>query len=532
MIPICRDPKRFVAALNTDRILLGWRQGRKACTLQALSVLRWQYIPNRPCVLPSYRRFGSLSQLKETANIPIMTEPSTTTPADSMPLTGPRSVDWWTGKQPHECPGFNAMNCALYSLPQCTFEPATITRETLQDYFDNTWTLTEVLLSSLQGEEAFMRSPYHNLRHPMIFYYGHPAAVYVNKLRVAGLLTDPINSYFESIFETGVDEMSWDDLVSCYLASLIVSLFCLLLLLYQSKNKLAWPSVAAVKDYRKTVYDTVTRLIQALTPAQLASIDQKSPLWAFFLGFEHERIHLETSSVLINELPLKFVRFPEALPGYHSSWPARSEDISTPIAGQHFPVNDMIDVPKQTVSIGKPREFPTFGWDNEYGHREFVVPAFRASKFKISNGEYLEFVKDAGYARRELWTEIGWKWRAFRNVKWPTMWLRTGPQGHHQYDLRVIFDQGPMAWNWPVCVNFHEANAFANWKSFKTGKNYRVLTELEHRAIRDSKLKAENVTDDHAVRYGGADIVSKVRMVFMGFTIFFHRNFYVILGWI
>jgi hypothetical protein len=26
--------------------------------------------------------------------------------------------------------------------------------------------------------------------------------------------------------------------------------------------------------------------------------------WAIFMGFEHERIHIETSSVLIRELPL------------------------------------------------------------------------------------------------------------------------------------------------------------------------------------------------------------------------------------
>jgi hypothetical protein len=37
----------------------------------------------------------------------------------------------------------------------------------LQDYFDNTWTMTEVLFSALQGEEPFFRPPYHELRHPL-----------------------------------------------------------------------------------------------------------------------------------------------------------------------------------------------------------------------------------------------------------------------------------------------------------------------------------------------------------------------------
>ena len=81
--------------------------------------------------------------------------------------------------------------------------------------------------ASPSGEEVFFRPPYHNLRHPLIFYYGHTAVVYVNKMRVAGLLTEPVNAYFESVFETGVDEMSWDDL---------------------SKNDMMWPSVREVKS--------------------------------------------------------------------------------------------------------------------------------------------------------------------------------------------------------------------------------------------------------------------------------------------
>ena len=62
------------------------------------------------------------------------------------------------------------------------------TRQSLQAYFDNSWMLTESLFAGLQGEEAFLRLPSHGLRHPLIFYYGHPAALYVNKLRAAGIL--------------------------------------------------------------------------------------------------------------------------------------------------------------------------------------------------------------------------------------------------------------------------------------------------------------------------------------------------------
>jgi len=85
-------------------------------------------------------------------------------------------------------------------------------REAILDYFENTWALTELLFSSLVGNEAYYRRPYHKTRHPMIFYYAHPVCFYVNKLLVSGLLEQPVNQHFELLFEVGVDEMNWDDL--------------------------------------------------------------------------------------------------------------------------------------------------------------------------------------------------------------------------------------------------------------------------------------------------------------------------------
>lgn len=75
----------------------------------------------------------------------------------------------------------------------------------------------------------------------------------------------------------------------------------------------------------------------------------------------------------------------------------------------------------------------SYGWDNEYGSREFSVPSFEAGKHMVSNGEYLEFVKDAGYARQELWTDVGWRWKMFGNVKKPHFW--TSGVGFGKYCL-------------------------------------------------------------------------------------------------
>lgn len=383
-------------------------------------------------------------------------------------LTGPRSRQWWTGWEPQDCPGFQQEG-VLTSLP--LLNVAVCTRQQVLDYFDNSWTLTELLFASLQGEEAFFRPPYHHLRHPMIFYYGHPPVLYINKLRVAGLTDQSLNPYFEQLFETGVDEMRWDDL---------------------SKNERLWPSIAEVRTYRQQVYGTVRQIIE--THADLAAdhppITPDHPLWALFMGFEHERIHLETSSVLIRELPLALVRRPELWPRLHPSAGQSQAAAFLPQSGEDYPHNTLIGVSGQTVRYGKPRTWPSYGWDNEYGEREIAVQSFQASRCLISNGEFYEFVLAGGYRERRYWSEIGWDWRSFRNLKAPTFWISEGPAGLHHYRLRTLFEVIAMPWDWPVEVNYHEAKAYCAWRSGRDGQPYRLTSEAEHHALRSARQRA------------------------------------------
>src|SRR6201999_2035261 len=107
------------------------------------------------------------------------------------------------------------------------------------------------------------------------------------------------------------------------------------------------------------------------------------------LAIEHERIHLETSSVLMRELP-------EALVAAPAEWPAYPALDQTSAAS--FPPNPLLEVPAGEAQLGKPLDHPSFGWDNEYGARSTAVPAFRASRSLISNGEYRAFVAAGGYS--------------------------------------------------------------------------------------------------------------------------------------
>jgi len=391
-----------------------------------------------------------------------------------------QSREWYTGKVPEHgnCPGVDQWG-KIHSLPIPNL--ATCTRQEVQDYFDNSWTLTEVVLSGLASPEVFYRVPYHGLRHPLVFYYLHPAVLYVNKLRLGGLIQGPLNAEFESLFETGVDEMSWDDM---------------------SKNTMQWPELYQLHNYRKQVYRLISDLIA--TRPELdeghSQVTPEDPMWTLFMGFEHERIHIETSSVLIRELPIECVRKPDAWPEMILG--TESGDASfPPTAGVDFQPNKMLCIEAGDVTVGKRHSEPYYGWDNEYGSRTSSVSAFAVSQNLISNGEFYAFVSSGSYLEPRFWSEQGWKWRSFRNTKFPTFWKLDGPAGLHRYKLRTIYELIPMQWSWPAVVNFYEAEAYCKWRNEREKSesgnevNFRLLTEAEHYRLRD---RAGNVTADMA----------------------------------
>jgi hypothetical protein len=75
----------------------------------------------------------------------------------------------------------------LESMTMARVHLARATREEVLDYFRNTWALTETLFSSLANDSVFYMVP-DSLRRPLIFYFGHPAALYINKGHQAGLV--------------------------------------------------------------------------------------------------------------------------------------------------------------------------------------------------------------------------------------------------------------------------------------------------------------------------------------------------------
>ena len=316
-------------------------------------------------------------------------------------------------------------------------------RAEILEYFLKTYALDEQLYDHLASDATFyLRAE--PLRHPLIFYFGHTAAFYINKLSMARLIDRRINPAYESMFAIGVDEMSWDDL--------------------DAKNY-AWPSVDEVRAYRREVRELVAGVIGSL-PLTLP-ITWDAPFWAIMMGIEHQRIHLETSSVIMRRLPIEEVR---PLAGWEPC----------PVIGAALE-NSLLSVSGGKVVLGKGKEHPLYGWDNEFGRRQSEVWDFTASKYLVSNGEYLGFVEDAGYQKEQYWTEEGRRWLQFTVARHPLFW-REEAGGYRVRTLAGIID---MPWNWPVEVNYLEAKAFCNWLAEKKGAKIRLPSEDQWYRLRD-----------------------------------------------
>lgn len=136
-------------------------------------------------------------------------------------------------------------------------------RQSIRDYFLQTYAVYEKLFELLKGDAAYyLRAE--PLRHPLIFYFGHTATLYVNKLLDHGTIKSRINPEYEKMFAVGVDEMDWDDL---------------------NESHYDWPSVQQTREFRARVKQMVLDVIDSSREDRIDS--WLSDMWVVLLGIEH-----------------------------------------------------------------------------------------------------------------------------------------------------------------------------------------------------------------------------------------------------
>jgi iron(II)-dependent oxidoreductase len=132
---------------------------------------------------------------------------------------------------------------------------------------------------------------------------------------------------------------------------------------------------------------------------------------------------------------------------------------------------DMVSFSGGRVTIGTNDR--TAAYDNERPQHGIDLRPFLIDRTAVTNGQFLEFISDDGYERKELWSDAGRRWVTETGAVAPKHWFREGDSWLSQtMDLTRPVDP-----THPVChVCYYEAEAFANW----SGK--RLPTEFEWEA--------------------------------------------------
>ena len=189
------------------------------------------------------------------------------------------------------------------------------------------------------------------------------------------------------------------------------------------------------------------RVLQKLETLDLGSGD---PLlrdgYVYAMVAQHEYQHDET---ILQTLQLKrgeAYRAPRSL-----TIPEPRVDVA---------VGSMVRFPGGAVPIGTPDR--RVAYDNERPRHLVELRPFRIDVSPVTNGQYLEFMNDGGYRRRELWSEGGWAWKEGAGAESPKYWSRE-PNGS-TWHARAFDKTGPVDPRRPVChVTYHEAEAYARW---------------------------------------------------------------------
>lgn len=214
------------------------------------------------------------------------------------------------------------------------------------------------------------------------------------------------------------------------------------------------PGVEEVYRYRTHVDRHMFKLMETVEPG--------SDLHALIiLGLNHEQQHQE---LLITDLKYVF--------GLNPLFPVYSEDMDL-TSGQNK-TNEWLSLPEGVYEIGYTGN--GFCYDNELAPHEVYLQPFEISSALVTNGEYLEFMSDGGYADFRHWLDEGWSWVQENHVEAPLHWHQQDGEWF-QYTLaglKPIDTRSILAH-----ISFYEAYAFASWLGM------RLPTEFEWEAASD-----------------------------------------------
>lgn len=207
----------------------------------------------------------------------------------------------------------------------------------------------------------------------------------------------------------------------------------------ENRGQLTRPTVKEIFEYRSYVNKEMEEFLHLDISEDVADI--------VVLGLNHEQQHQELFLYdikrILGDNPL--------YPPYHTS-----KNTVEKVGAKA----EWLTIDEGTYEVGFEGE--GFHFDNEEGRHKVFLHAFHIASRLVTNGEYLEFMRDGGYGNHMLWLSEAWDWVNENKVNAPRYWSQEDGGGWWHYTLHG-FEEVNM--DDPVChISYYEADAFARWK--------------------------------------------------------------------
>ncbi len=286
-------------------------------------------------------------------------------------------------------------------------------------------------------------------RHRVIFYLGHLEAFDSN------LLKGGPRSEMDKLFAFGIDPVGGG---------------------LPTDQPRDWPSIEEIRKYNLNIRSAIDRM------------PENEQLWN--VAIEHRLMHAETLAYMLHQMP-----FETKVAQPSSTMEARAARPG------------MITIPEGTVTLGRSEGF---GWDNEFDAHEVHVAEFAIDRYKVTNGDYLNFIRAGGYQDESL------KWLTDKGIQQPVFWK-------NESVYRTMFAEIPMPLDWPVYVSHSEAAAYARWagKSLPTEAEWQRASQTSRPGNTDfERWDPVPVTADASMIGNGWEWTSTLFKPFPGFQPF------------
>jgi gamma-glutamyl hercynylcysteine S-oxide synthase len=230
-------------------------------------------------------------------------------------------------------------------------------------------------------------------RHRLIFYLGHMEAFDWNLMARRALDLPSFHRSFDRLFAFGIDPPEGQ---------------------FPGEAASEWPGVDEIASYNCRAREAIDSSLAAI-PEEL-----------LHASIEHRLMHAETLAYILHQLSYDLKLAPNS----------RSFDFQSPAPK---PKARFLAIPAGRAQLGS-APGNGFGWDNEYQPLTVDVPAFSIARYKVTNAEYLAFVREGGSAPF-FWTD--------RNGEW---------------FYRGMFAEVPLPMDAPVYVTRCQAEEYARWR--------------------------------------------------------------------